>query len=220
MPRSWSDLPVCSLFVLLTSVACSSSVESTTTELVSDPALDGSIDSQGLIDLIGVEMEIGRTPSGLGQRGFLSFDATEVLPEDGEELVVVNATLSVYEANTNNDPFGDMGNATVSLVRYGESLESTFFDLPIEGEPVIAASGSRFLDVHQIDVTTLVRLAFDADDDRERIQFRFQMEGDTDTQDPTAFNAHWDIHTAEAEPPPEEVVPTLTVTVERDRLGG
>ena len=52
----------------------------------------------------GKSLNIGWNGNGFAMRGFISFDVSDMFPTANKELVIDEAVLSVYEANTNQLP--------------------------------------------------------------------------------------------------------------------
>lgn len=171
--------------------------------------LDGTVDSAGGVDASGDEMEIGRNDSGLGVRGFVTFDIADLRPAEGEVVVVEDAVLSVYENNFNLLPWDEMGRALLEIVVY-DDLDAAAFDAPAIGGFVVASTDSDFLDFHLIEVDEAVQRIFDEDPSDGQAQFRIRFEDDSDTTDPTLDDHHWDLNTAEATEPADSG-PTLTL---------
>ena len=169
--------------------------------------LDGSVDSQGVVDASSGEMEIGRNASGYGVRGFLTFDVSTVVPlDDTEAIELVSADLSVYENNVNLDPWDSMGNARLEIVDAGDTLDVADFDRAAIADAGLASSASSWLEFHALSVTPAVQQVLDDTDpsalpELQWLQFRVRFEDDTDTNDATLTNHHWDLNTAEATEP-------------------
>ena len=172
-------------------------------------ALDGTVDSQGLVDTTSTEMEIGRGDGGFGTRGFVSFDIADLVPADDQTVAVEQAVLSVYENNFNLLPWDSMGNAELDVVQY-TTLDAAAFDAPTLIDAGIASSQSNFLEFHELTVTDALQAFFDDELDGQYVQFRFRFAGDSDTADPTLDDHHWDLNTAEATEPADSG-PRLTL---------
>jgi len=201
-----------SVIVLLAAIACGDADDGRSVTLDSIAALDGSVDRAGGVDGTSAEMEIGRNGSGIGTRGFVSFDVADLLPAEGEEAVVTGAALSVYENNFNLAPWAEMGNALIEIVAY-DTLDAAAFDTMAIGEPAVASTDSDFLDFHQIGMDAFVTTILNEDPAAGLAQFRIRFTDDRDTDDQTLQDHHWDLNTAEATDPPDST-PTLSFDVE------
>ncbi len=199
------------IVVLLFSVACEVEDPAGSVTLTSTAALDGQVDRAGLVDATSDEMEIGRNGSGIGVRGFLSFDVSDQLPEEGEQAVVSNAALVVYENNFNLDPWGTMGSALIEVVAY-ETLNAAAFDAPAVADAGVASTDSNFLDEHQIGVTERLQQILNEDPAAGKAQFRIRFDDDSDTDNLKLNDHHWDLNTAEATDPAGSA-PTLSFDV-------
>ena len=179
-------------------IACDPALSTSLTQ-PSEAGLDGTVDRSGVVDAASAEMEIGRNDSGIGARGFLSFDVAAMMPDVGS-MIIEEATLSVYENNFNLLPWDTMGNAALDVVQY-DVLGAAAFDAPSLIDAGVASSQSNWLDVHTIDVTDAVdQFVRDGIDD-QWLQFRIRFEDDADTADETLDDHHWDLNTAEATDP-------------------
>lgn len=210
---STRPLFLAALPVLLPLVACDGATGPVTITIGSEPALDGSVDSQGVVDASSPEMEIGRNAQGYGVRGFLAFDVADLVPQAGETIEIVSADLSVYENNFNLLPWDTMGNAFLEIVDHGASLDAADFDTDPLVDAGVASSGSNFLDYHELSVGLAVQQFFDEGVSDSWLQFRIRFVDDSDTEDATLSDNHWDLNTAEATEPPDSG-PEITIVYE------
>lgn len=121
------------------------------------------------------EICIGWDASGYSMRGFLSFDISSILPTSGNKLVIDNATLTVFEANTNLNPFSDNKLILCYLIDYGTSLDANDYDAPTTSNLGTIASASKgVLSGFIINITTQLNNYNLSNSSFTRYQFRLQ----------------------------------------------
>lgn len=133
----------------------------------------------------GKEITIGWNNNGFAMRGFISFNYSNLLPASGNILVLDEAILKVYEANTNLNPFNGEGARTIQcyLIDYN-SLDATDFDAQtLYSFGNIVTSGSAVLRESAINVTTKLAELIKVNQARNKFQFRLQFTNDSNVPD-------------------------------------
>lgn len=144
----------------------------------------------------GKEITIGWDANGFAMRGFISFDVLSISPSTDKVLVIEDAVLKVYEANTNLNPFSGDGFRTVDcfLVDY-KTLDINDYDDQYLGKcGVIASSGYSVLTEHPLNVTTQVASLIKSYPSTNKFQFRLQISSDGNvSNDSSLKQAMWNI---------------------------
>jgi hypothetical protein len=129
----------------------------------------------------GKALRIGWDYVGPAMRSFITFDISSILPDSDEELIINNATLIVYEENTNLHPFDvnkESRTIDVYLLDY-DNLDFSDFDLtPIASCGSIATWGYNVLEGHSLDVTAYLSDYYSNNMDVDKVQFRLQITDD------------------------------------------
>lgn len=173
------------IFVLLVLSSCNKHDDELKLSKIftSEASIDGYItnsSTKGISDfyLSGAgykEICIGWDANGYSMRGFLSFDISSILPASGNKLVIDKAALTVYEANTNLNPFSDNKLILCYLVDYGTSLDANDYDAStISNIGTIASAGKGVLSGCTINVTNQLNSYNSSNSLFTRYQFRLQ----------------------------------------------
>jgi len=155
--------------------------------LISEKAFDGYIvnSSPRIVydyrtHTLGKGLNVGWDGNGYAMRAFLSFDISDILPTDNQNLIIENAELKVFELNTNMLPFDGDGNRSISagLLNYG-TLDESDFNMETESDcGVITNWGYNVLKEYPINVTDEIKSHLSSDVNIVRIQFRLQFSND------------------------------------------
>lgn len=149
-----------------------------TATLESVAALDGTVGSNGFVDVAATTVAIGDIPGNFTYRGFFSFDLSG-LPAELQSANILSASLSAYQGLVSGTPYTDLdiGNTDLWLdhVNYGPSLNSADFDATVlrsvnelSNDAVIESKSLGVLEAVQDDWTNRA--------DREnRSQFRLRF---------------------------------------------
>ncbi len=147
----------------------------------------------------GKEILIGWNSTGQTMRGFVSFDVSGILPVEGEQLVIDNAVLSIYQANWNKSPFNRSGERAVEcyLMEY-DALDGADFDgRTIANCGVIAANYGDVLNEFPLNVTTSLNKNLSSMSMPGKFQFRLQFTSDDKSGE--LAGADWDIFSGDQE---------------------
>ena len=144
----------------------------------------------------GKSLNIGWNGLGYAMRSFISFDVSDVFPKANKELVIEEAVLSVYENNTNNNPFNGLGVRVVNcyLLDYGD-LDKSDYDLkPFADCGTITTQGSNVLKEYTLIVTSFLNNYHLANPTKTKFQFRLQFIPDGNVKVPSPLtNAMWSV---------------------------
>lgn len=144
----------------------------------------------------GYSITIGWDGNGSAMRGFLSFDVSSIIPSSDKTLVIDEARLRTYEANTNLNPFNASGIRTVNcyLVNYG-TLDISDYDMPpIADCGVMAHDGFNVLEEHALNVTQPLNGFVNDYPAEKHFQFRLQFIPDENVAPLTKLSsAMWNI---------------------------
>ena len=161
----------------------------------------------------GLALNIGWNGAGQSMRGFLSFDVSEIMPPADKELVIDEAILKVYEANTNMHPFDGAGVRVVNcyLLTYG-SLDKTDYDLtPFADCGAITSWGYNVLKEYPLKVTSFLNSFHQANPSVTKFQFRLQFLPDGNVTPPSPLTSSmWSIFAGD-ETQKAAYRPTLTI---------
>lgn len=119
----------------------------------------------------------GWDANGRPMRSFLSFDISEIAGSADKELVIEEAILNVYEANTNLNPFNADGLRTVDcfLISY-ETLSTGTYDLAPEAAcGTITSTGHNVLKEYPLNVTSALNNYLKENPAANSFQFRLQF---------------------------------------------
>ncbi len=167
--------------------------------------------------LCGRNIQIGWKSSGEAMRGFLTFNLSDILPGNDEDLEILNADLKVYECNTNLHPFdGDNGsrNVEVYLVDYHTLDGSDYGIVPLDTCGIIATWGYNVLEEHALNLTNTIRQYYRMDPiNNTTVQFRLQFSEDENIANPNTSDLDGSIWSffAEEETSYTEMRPTLEI---------
>ncbi len=183
---------VACLACLLSHSGCGSSATDAsgiTLTLPSDPALDGFVTNDGQAIATGAGPAVGDTDAilpGRAGRQFFSFQIAGV-PTTAE---IVSATLRLYQAGVDGDPFGSLGSLVVDRVDLGDALDASDYDRPALQAEIGLLPTEVTLGYKALDVTAAVQAERASGRTRLQLRLRFsQRDGDHDTQnDLVAFS--------------------------------
>ena len=128
----------------------------------------------------GKEITIGWNASGYAMRGFLSFDISSIAPSSENKLVVDEAVLKVYEANTNLLPFTAVGARSVVcyLLDYG-TLDATDYNMPTKDFcGTLATASAGVLSEKSLAVNSALASLLTSNPTTNKFQFRLQFSTD------------------------------------------
>lgn len=121
------------------------------------------------------EITMGWDANGYSMRGFISFNVTSILPASGQTLVIDNAVLNVFQANSNLFPFADNKTMLCYLLDYGITLDAADYDaVTISSCGVIASASKGVLDGFSINITSVLNSYISSVPLASRYQFRLQ----------------------------------------------
>ena len=144
----------------------------------------------------GKRLNIGWTGGGFTMRSFISFDVSDVFPKANKELVIEEAVLSVYENNTNNNPFNGLGVRVVNcyLLDYGD-LDKSDYDLkPFADCGTITTAGHNVLKEYPLTITSFLKNYHQANPTNTKFQFRLQFVPDENVNPPSPLtSAMWNV---------------------------
>jgi hypothetical protein len=168
----------------------------------------------------GQSLNTGWNGSGQSMRSFLSFDVSDIMPPADKELVIDEAVLKVYEANTNMHPFDGAGVRVVNcyLLYYG-NLEKTDYDLtPFADCGTTSTWGYNVLKEYPLKVTSFLNSFHQANPSITKFQFRLQFVPDGNVTPPSPLTSSmWSIFAGD-ETAKSDYRPTLTIKYHyRDR---
>jgi hypothetical protein len=146
----------------------------------SEEALDGYRVSDGTgstqNEIIVGNGEIPEGGSELVARGFLSFDIRGI----PEGAVIDMVELRFYQKEIEGDPYSKLGSMALEHVIYGDSLESSAFDLPATASALLGSETSPGAWYILSDSTLANWLAGDISAGQSRFQLRLRFEQETD----------------------------------------
>jgi len=161
----------------------------------------------------GKEITIGWDVNGFAMRGFISFNASGIAPNSSNVLVIDEAVLRVYEANTNLQPFTGDGIRTVDcyLVDYKTLDANDYDDQYWDKCGVIASTGFNVLTEHSLNVTTQLVSLIKAYPSTSQFQFRLEFSSDDNVVKSSMLTqAMWNIFSGD-ETGFADYRPTLTI---------
>jgi uncharacterized MAPEG superfamily protein len=167
--------------------------------------------------LCGRNIQIGWMNSGEAMRGFLTFNLSDILPGNNEDLEILNVDLKIYECNTNLHPFdGDNAsrNVQVYLLNYHTLDASDYMLQPLDTCGIIATWGYNVLEEHALNITKTIQQYYQADPiNNTTVQFRIQFSTDDNIVNPNTSDLDGSIWSffAEEEASYTEMRPTLEI---------
>jgi hypothetical protein len=177
---------------------------STTVVLLTFPADDGYITSDGIVDDESL-VRAGDNAVNESRRGFARFPLASVPPG----VTIVSAVLELRQTAVLGDPYGSFGDVVVHHVNFGAGIDATDFDSPILSAVPGFLSTDATLGTKSIDVTAQVIADLVAG--RAHSDFRIRFSGAMVTADNLQDSALF----SEATSTPGSVnAPRVTVTYE------
>lgn len=156
----------------------------------------------------------GWNANGRPMRSFLSFDISGISGTDNKVLIIDEAILSVYEANTNMNPFNADGIRTVDcfLISY-ETLSPNSYDMaPVASCGTITGSGHNVLKEYPLNVTGALNNYLKENPKTNRFQFRLQFIPDESTEALSKLSsAMWLIFSGKEDGSKKDYRPKLTI---------
>ena len=144
----------------------------------------------------GKSLNIGWNGLGYAMRSFISFDVSDIFPASNKELVIEEALLSVYEANTNMHPFDGVGMRTVNcyLLDYGDLDKNDYALSPFADCGTISKWGYNVLKEYSLPITSFLNNYHQAYPTNSKFQFRLQFVTDDNVTPPSPLtNSLWSI---------------------------
>jgi len=161
----------------------------------------------------GRALNVGWNGTGHAMRGFISFDLSDIMPPASRELVIDEALLKMYEANTNMHPFDGAGMRAVNcyLLEYG-SLDKSDYDLaPFADCGTITSWGYNVLKEYPLKITSFMNSFHQANPTTTKFQFRLQFVPDGNVTPPSPLtSAMWSFFAGD-ETAKTDYRPTLTI---------
>jgi hypothetical protein len=173
--------------------------------------MDGVVRSDGTVDTTspGLTGDLDGVTNGLGVRQFFSFDLSAVPP--GSKITA--AQVSLQQTGGNGIPYHTHGYLAFDHVDYGESLDGTDFDVPVQAELAgfsnISNPGTAQPSGRTFDVKAALRADVDAGKKTFQVRLRFKnMDSDANGVSDHAFWCDMDawIQSAGAASPPQIVI--------------
>jgi hypothetical protein len=162
----------------------------------------------------GKSLCIGWNSNGYSMRSFLSFDISTIMPPSDKEIIIDEALLQVYEANTNMHPFDGAGVRVVNcyLLNYGTLDKSDYGLASFADCGAISTWGYNVLKEYPLNVTSATNDFVVTNPTESKLQFRLQFlpDGNVQKTSPLA-SSMWNIFSGD-ETQKSDYRPKLTIT--------
>ena len=161
----------------------------------------------------GKSLCVGWNSNGYCMRSFLSFDISTIMPSSDKELIINEALLQVYEANTNMHPFDGAGVRVVNcyLLNYGTLDISDYGLEPFSDCGAISTWGYNVLKEYPLNVTSAINNFLVTNPIESKLQFRLQFLPDGNVQNTSPLaGSMWNIFSGE-ETQKSDYRPKLTI---------
>ncbi len=199
-PKSYSHLFLASILTMSLLTACEKD-EATISHIKSFASLpeeDGFIINSPTrivhdyyVGSQGKSLNTGWNASGYSMRSFISFDVSDIMPPADKKLMIDEAILKVYEANTNMHPFDGEGIRAVNcyLLDYG-ALDLSDYDLaPFADCGTISTWGYNVLKEYPLKVTSFLKNFHQTNPAKTKFQFRLQFVPDGNVIPPSPLTS-------------------------------
>ncbi|NLO01643.1 MAG: hypothetical protein GX126_04885 [Bacteroidales bacterium] len=162
----------------------------------------------------GKSLCVGWNSNGYCMRSFLNFDISTIMPSSDKELIIDEALLQVFEANTNMHPFDGAGVRVVNcyLLNYGTLDKSDYGLAPFADCGAISTWGYNVLKEYPLNVTAATNDFLVTNPTENKLQFRLQFLPDGNVQKSSPIvSSMWNIFSGE-ETQKSDYRPKLTIS--------